>query len=91
VTNNSKGDVIMKFDVTKGEQIQMMPETLLTGIEVANILKVSRSYAYTLLQRGEIPKVRIGRAVRVRPSDLDAYIKRCIQNGDQLDGIVSYP
>ncbi len=48
---------------------------LLTGDDVARILQVSRSYAYMLLQRNEIPAVRLGRAVRVRPEDLEAFIQ----------------
>jgi hypothetical protein len=31
--------------------------------------------AYTLMQRGEIPTVRIGKARRVRPEDLIKYIE----------------
>jgi excisionase family DNA binding protein len=51
-------------------------EVLLRGEDVARILNISRGLAYQLIQRGEIPAVRIGRAVRVRPADLDAFITR---------------
>jgi len=47
---------------------------LLKSEEVARILQVSRSFAYQLMQRGEIPSVRIGNTVRVRPGDLQRYI-----------------
>jgi excisionase family DNA binding protein len=47
---------------------------LLTAQEVANILNISRSFAYTLLQTGQIPSIRLGRSVRVRPQDLEEYI-----------------
>lgn len=47
---------------------------LLRPEEVAEILSVSRSYAYALLQTGELPAVRIGRSVRIRPQDLQDYI-----------------
>ncbi len=50
-------------------------EQLLTGEDVAEMLKISRSYAYILMKRGDIPTVRIGSAVRVRIEDLDAYIR----------------
>ena len=50
--------------------------TLLKAKEVAEILKVSRAMAYTLMQRGEIPTVRIGKARRVRPEDLIEYINK---------------
>ena len=49
--------------------------TLLKAKEVAEILQISRAMAYTLMQRGEIPTVRIGKARRVRPEDLILYIK----------------
>jgi excisionase family DNA binding protein len=49
--------------------------TLLKAKEVAEILKIIRAMAYTLMQRGEIPTVRIGKARRVRPEDLIKYIE----------------
>ena len=52
-----------------------MEESLLRSDEVAEILKVSISMAYTLMRRGNIPTVRIGSSVRVRKEDLDRYIK----------------
>ena len=51
-----------------------MKEHLLKGSEVAEILHISTSFAYTLMRRGEIPTVRIGSVVRVRPEDLERYI-----------------
>lgn len=57
---------------------QTLPERdqLLKPGEVAEMLQLSRSKAYQLMQRGEIETVRIGRAVRVKRSDLEEYIKR---------------
>ena len=49
--------------------------TLLKAKDVAEILQISRAMAYTLMQRGEIPTVRIGKARRVRPEDLIKYIE----------------
>ena len=58
-----------------------MDEQLLKSEEVAHILHVSRSFAYLLMKRGDIPTVRIGTAVRVRPQDLEEYIsKRASEN-----------
>ena len=51
-----------------------MEEQLLKSEEIAHILHVSRSFAYLLMKRGDIPTVRIGTAVRVRPQDLEQYI-----------------
>jgi excisionase family DNA binding protein len=47
---------------------------LLRSDEVAEILQVSKAFAYALMKRGEIPTVRIGVLVRVRYEDLERYI-----------------
>ena len=52
-----------------------MEVRLLKSDEVAEILHISRSMAYLLMKRGDIPTVRIGSSVRVRTEDLDQYIK----------------
>jgi len=49
-------------------------EALLRCEDVARILNISRSLAYQLIQRGEIPSVRLGRAVRVLPKALEQFI-----------------
>ena len=51
---------------------------LLKPMEVASLLSISRSFAYQLLQTGTIPVVRIGKACRVRPQDLETYIEQNI-------------
>jgi len=42
---------------------------------VARILRVSKPFAYRLMQTGQVPVVRIGRCVRVRPEDLQHYVE----------------
>lgn len=49
--------------------------------EVAERLSISRSMAWKLVAYGQIRSVRIGRAVRVRPSDLDLYVTSAIREG----------
>ncbi|MEL7658744.1 MAG: helix-turn-helix domain-containing protein, partial [Bacillota bacterium] len=49
-------------------------DTLLKGDEVAKILRISRSQAFTLMKRGEIPSIRFGKIVRVRIDDLQKFI-----------------
>jgi excisionase family DNA binding protein len=58
---------------------------LLKPLEVASRLRISRSFAYQLMQTGVIPVVRIGKACRVRQQDLEAYIEKNIhgQIGNQ--------
>jgi excisionase family DNA binding protein len=58
-----------------------MVEKLLNANQVGEILGISRSKAFSLLQQGEIPVVRIKRNVRVREVDLQQYIV------DHLSGI----
>jgi excisionase family DNA binding protein len=43
--------------------------------EVAERLAISRSMAWKIVTYGQLRAVRIGRAVRVRPADLEAYIE----------------
>jgi len=57
-----------------------MEEKLLRGTEVANVLNVCRSFAYQLMREGKIPVVKMGRAVRVRESDLEDFIFRSTQS-----------
>ena len=51
-----------------------MQQPLLTSDEVAKILKVSRSHAYFLMKRGDLPVVHVGSLMRVRPEDLERFI-----------------
>ncbi len=54
---------------------------LLTAVEVAKVLHVSPSKAYKLMQTREIRTVHMCRTVRVRPDDLDEFIRRRIDGG----------
>lgn len=55
------------------------PARLLRIEEVADRLSVSRSMAWKLIAYGQVRSVRIGRAVRVRPADLEAYIAGAVR------------
>lgn len=48
-------------------------QVLLTIEQAAQRLALGRTTVYSLIQRGELKSVRIGRAVRVRTTDLDAF------------------
>ena len=54
---------------------------LLRAQDVAELLSVSRSFAYALMQSGQLPTVQLGRAVRVRPEDLEEFIQLNITSG----------
>lgn len=49
-------------------------EDLLTIGQVAARLKLSQYRAYELCRHGELKAIRLGKAVRVKPSDLHAYM-----------------
>ncbi len=49
--------------------------TLLTVPEVAKRLRLSRGRTYILLARGELPRIKVGGAVRIDARDLEAYLQ----------------
>jgi len=53
---------------------EKLPTRLLTGKDVAHLLKISSSQAYKIIRRGALPAVHIGRSIRVRPEDLKTFI-----------------
>ncbi len=48
---------------------------LLRAEEAADRLNVSKGKIYQLLQRGDLPSIHIGKAVRVREEDLETFLK----------------
>jgi excisionase family DNA binding protein len=55
--------------------VHPLPDKLLTPKEVSAKLSVSLSKVYQLLHTGDIHFVRIGRSVRVDPTDLFSFIE----------------
>ncbi|MCC6192454.1 MAG: helix-turn-helix domain-containing protein [Anaerolineales bacterium] len=51
-----------------------MNDSVYTIPEVAKHLKLSKSKVYYLVQQRKIPHVRIGRNVRIKESDLRAWM-----------------
>ena len=66
------------------QTIHLTKTQLLKVPDVADILNCSKAYIYKLVKQGEIPSVQIGTAVRIRPQDLDRYI-RDNHTGYQVD------
>ncbi len=60
------------------------PHQLLTIQEVADLLRVSRMTAYTIVKQGHIPKLSIARG-RYRLSDVLAYIDSQEDKHDKED------
>jgi len=52
---------------------------LLNAKDIAVALNIGLSTVYLLLERGELPSIRIGRSVRIRPDDLEEFIESKVQ------------
>ena len=52
-----------------------MATKLLKAEEVASLLGISKSFVYTLIRKGQLPAIRFGAAVRVKPDDLERFIQ----------------
>ena len=56
-----------------------LPEQLLTPKQVADILSVSVGWVldHSSRRRPYLPTIRLGKAVRFRPSDVEQFIQEC--------------
>jgi excisionase family DNA binding protein len=50
--------------------------TLLTVTDVAELFRLKPAAVRALARRGDLGFVRVGRAIRFRPGDLEAYLER---------------
>ncbi len=57
----------------------MVERMALRANEVAKILGLGRSKVYELIQRGDLPVLRIGRSVRVPQAALERWIEQRTQ------------
>ena len=48
---------------------------LLKAPEVAVILNCSKAFVYKLIKQNKLPSVQIGYSIRVRPEDLNHFIR----------------
>ena len=58
------------------QSFHQLEDPILTIPEVARYLKISKSKIYSLVAREEIPHLKIGRNVRIRRKDLQAWIEK---------------
>lgn len=59
---------------------------VLTVAEVADALRVSTMTVYRLVNAGELPALRIGKNIRIRARDLEAYLEDGTVERDRADG-----
>ena len=69
-------------DKTREHVNTVVEEELLTVEQVQQLLKVGRTFAYSLTKSGELPSYRVGRLLRVRRQDVDRWLEhhKCIIN-----------
>ncbi len=61
----------------------LIPGQLLLTIEqAAACLAISRAHAYRLVQRGELPAIRLGRSRRITRVALEAFVERLASEQD---------
>ena len=60
---------------TLGITVTNETDAFLTPTEAADRLRVSKMTVYRLIHGGHLPAVQIGKAFRIRTSDLDAYVE----------------
>jgi excisionase family DNA binding protein len=63
-------------------------EQLLRAAKVAQLLDVSERYVYQLASEGRIPCVKVGRSVRFRPTDIDAWLDGRAKTGAESQGLM---
>ncbi len=56
--------------------------------EVASLLGVGRSTVYELVQRGDLPAVHVGRAVRIPSAALRRWVEQQTAEAEALNGSV---
>ena len=71
--------MIFNKDMTMEAQ-SLESQQLLKASDVARILNISKSFAYQIMNRNELPTVHIGNARRVRIGDLENYIDQNINH-----------
>ena len=64
------GIAVREDEVNDAEEPTRSFDRLLSHGEVAELISVSRSTVYKLIERGQIPHIKIGRSVRVEENDL---------------------
>ena len=57
-------------------------QNLLKVQEVANILGLSTSGIYNLIQRGGLPTLKIGKTYRIKPSELERWMAEAAYMSD---------
>lgn len=61
--------------VTKADNVKRLEDVrVLTVVEVAHALRVSKMTVYRLIKAGELKTVKVGRSFRIHEKSFEAYI-----------------
>lgn len=52
---------------------------LLKASDISEILNISKSKVYQMMQSNELPTIKVGSCIRVHPDDLVTYLNRHTQ------------
>ena len=63
-----------------------MSTVMLTVKELQEILKMSRTKTYQIVNQPDFPKIRIGREIRIPENELESYLKEQIEKDVPLFG-----
>jgi len=64
---------------------------LLTPEEAAEQLRISKAHLYDLKARQKIRYVKIGRCLRFRMADLEAFVAEAAEETMQKEAVISWP
>ena len=64
-----------KEDLSRPRIEEYGKQEILKAADAAKILNISKSMTYQMMQRGEIPTVRLGRSGRVGAGDLEKFFE----------------
>jgi excisionase family DNA binding protein len=60
-------------------RVRQLPRLLLSPEEAAEVLSISRSSVYELVQDGEISAIHVGRNLKLPMAEIEAYVQRKIE------------
>ena len=60
---------------TKNRPTSTAADELLTVDQVQELLKVGRTFAYSLVRNGQLPSYRVGRLLRIRRRDVEHWLE----------------
>lgn len=77
------GKTKRKASASPERDLPTRDDVLLTRLETAQLMGVTERWVQRALQRGYFPFVRVGKLVRVRRSDINAYLDAQTKTGSR--------